>query len=134
MPVAWRWKMRLQVEEGGRRAPAVGRILRLGPCCHGEMPPGLPEASFSGTTLLSLDKQGSRHLVSLTTAAQKCRPKSQILKVIGLKEFRADGGLPEARNSKPSSSKCPLVCPRSASRTSQDGSANSSPAICLGLG
>ena len=129
MPVAWRWKMRLQIEEGRRRAPAVGRILRLGPCCHGEMPPGLPEASFSGTTLLSLDEQGS----SLTIPARKCRPKSQILKVIGLKEFRADGGLPEARNSKPSSSKCPLVYPRSASRTSQDGSANSSPAICLGL-
>lgn len=75
MSVAWRWKMRLQIKEGRRRAPAVGRILRLSLCCHGKMPPGLPEASFSGTTLLSLDKQGSRHLVSLTTAAQKCRPK-----------------------------------------------------------
>ena len=80
MPVAWRWKMRLQIEEDKRRAPAVGRILRLGPCCHGEMSPGLPEASFSGTTLLSLDEQGSRHLVSLTIAAQKCRPKSLILR------------------------------------------------------
>lgn len=61
MSVAWRWKMRLQIKEGRRRAPAVGRILRLSLCCHGKMPPGLLEASFfRHNSALSLDKQGSK--------------------------------------------------------------------------
>lgn len=79
----------------GRREPAVGRILQA----ESLLP--WKDASWTSRSIFF------RQLCSLwinkaadTWSLNHCCPKvpakdSQILKIIGLKEFRADGGLPE---------------------------------------